>query len=92
MFEAQLYGHVARPNTSTYDEYFVDLRSTFSFPGGAVSFIGLGNDNRDSSSNEGNYLLRASPTLEPGASIMVGAGLVAIGQLPRRRAGQKVRH
>src|SRR5260370_19945277 len=47
-FEAQLYGHVARPNTSTYDEYFVDLRNRFAFPGGAVSFIALGNDDRRS--------------------------------------------
>jgi PEP-CTERM motif-containing protein len=84
--EAQLDGHVARPgsNPAVYDEYMVDLRTTFSFPGGAAEFISLGNCYQCSASLEANFLVR-NAVPEPATMLLIGGGAVILGAARRRR-------
>jgi len=83
--EAQIYGNVSRPGSSpsVYDMYFVDLRTTFSFPGGAAEFISLGNCYQCSSSLEANYLVRAGPVPEPSTMLLIGSAMI-LGAAGRR--------
>lgn len=82
----QVYGHVKNPDPGYYDQWVMEIRQSPATPIGVSNYLStLHNCYQCSSSNEGNFLVRAGAVPEPATWLMMIAGFGLVGSTLRAR-------